>query len=248
MLRPEPWRPGRPPAASLSTRIGGPVQILSVIPLQIPDVKVLRFGRFADARGYFTEHFRRTDFDEHPALPFLRGVQVVQANESLSRPGVVRGLHFQHSPHVGKLVRCLRGRLYDLALDIRPGSPSFGQVVAHELSAAPESPFGEWLYLPPGFAHGVAFPEESTIEYLCTGQYNPAGEACISPLAPDLDWSLCEPSLRAAYRALCERGVILSDKDRAGLTLASWRTDPRAQHFLFGRCCENEVLPQRRAG
>ena len=166
------------------------MKLLSVTSLAIPDVKVLRFARFSDHRGYFTEHFRLSDFQNHPELGFLREVQFVQCNESLSRPGTLRGLHFQWNPYVGKLVRAVAGRLVDLVLDIRLGSKTLGKILAYDLPAAPERDFADWIWVPPGFAHGTLFPhgpEVSVIEYFCTGQYNPACEASISPLAPDIE-------------------------------------------------------------
>ena len=90
------------------------MKILSVSSLVIPEVKVVRFGRFADHRGYFTEHFRQSDFKTHPELAFLREAEFVQCNESLSKAGTLRGLHFQWNPYVGKLVRAVAGRVVEL--------------------------------------------------------------------------------------------------------------------------------------
>lgn len=211
------------------------MKILSVHSLVIPEVKVVRFGRFADHRGYFTEHFRHGDFQTHPALSFLRDVQFVQCNESLSRPGTLRGLHFQWNPYVGKLVRAVAGRLVDLVLDIRLGSKTLGKILAYDLPAAPERDFADWIWVPPGFAHGTLFPhgpEVSVIEYFCTGQYNPACEASISPLAPDIDWSLCLPALQREFNAVVAAGPLITDKDRGGFTVAGWLADPRSREFV----------------
>ena len=87
------------------------MKLLDVKSLCIPDIKVIRFQRFGDDRGYFTESFRRSDFDEDNRLAFLENVEFVQCNESFSRPGVIRGLHFQWNPYMGKLVRCYREQL-----------------------------------------------------------------------------------------------------------------------------------------
>lgn len=211
------------------------MKILSVSSLVIPEVKVIRFGRYADHRGYFTEHFRLSDFQNHPDLSFLSEVQFVQCNESLSRPGTLRGLHFQWNPYVGKLVRAVAGRLVDLVLDIRLGSPTLGKILAYDLPAAPERDFADWIWIPPGFAHGTLFPkgpEVSVIEYFCSGQYNPACEASISPLAPDIDWSLCTPALYREFAAVVAAGPLITDKDRGGFTLSGWLDDPRAEEFV----------------
>jgi dTDP-4-dehydrorhamnose 3,5-epimerase len=212
------------------------MKILSISSLSLPDVKVIRFARFPDERGYFTEPFRRTDFDTHPELPFLRGVALPQMNESWSRPRVVRGLHFQWNPFMGKLVRTVSGRMVDLFLDIRLGSPTFGRIAAHELPADDEAAYSDWIWVPPGFAHGNYFTVASRIEYLCSGEYSPGCEAAISPTAPDLDWSLCEPALRQEFQTLLADRPLLSAKDAAGLTLGAWTSDPRSQQFIHGQC------------
>jgi dTDP-4-dehydrorhamnose 3,5-epimerase len=214
------------------------MKILAVSSLAIPAVRVIRYGRFADHRGYFTEHFRHADFQNHPELGFLRDQPFVQCNESLSKAGTLRGLHFQWNPYVGKLVRVVAGRLVDLVLDVRIGSPTWGKIVAYDLLAAPERDFGDWIWIPPGFAHGTLFPhghELSVIEYFCTGQYNPACEASISPLAADIDWSLCDESLHREFERVVDTGPLITDKDRNGFTVSGWASDPRSQQFVLGR-------------
>jgi dTDP-4-dehydrorhamnose 3,5-epimerase len=199
------------------------MKILSATPLAIPDVVAVRVARFRDSRGYFTEHFRASDFDALASGPLgVPGASIRQANESRSKAGVIRGLHFQWAPYMGKLVRPLSGRLLDLALDIRRGSPTLGKAVLYDMPFDPEAGWMEWIWLPPGFAHGVAFPEESAIEYLCTGEYSPGTEAGISPFAPDLDWSLCAPALKAVWDGIVAAGAVVSDKDLQGHTLAGW--------------------------
>ncbi|HXH07150.1 MAG TPA: dTDP-4-dehydrorhamnose 3,5-epimerase family protein [Vicinamibacterales bacterium] len=209
------------------------MKILSVASLSLPDIKVIRFGRFADQRGYFTEPFRRSDLDTHPETTFLAGVAFVQANESLSRPGTLRGLHFQWNPYMGKLVRTLHGHMIDIVLDIRLGSPTFGKAILYDMPNDDGRAEAEWIWVPPGFAHGNLFLTETRIEYLCTGEYSPACEAGISPLAADMDWSLCDPTLYREFEALVRRGPIMSDKDRGGFTVAQWRADPRAAYFTY---------------
>lgn len=209
------------------------MKMLDVLELKIPEVKVIRFARFSDPRGYFTEHFRRSDFQTDPATAFLRGVEFFQVNESFSRPGTLRGLHFQWNPYQGKLVRTLQGRMVDLALDIRKGSPTFGQTVAYDMPAKKEDAFNEWIWVPPGFAHGNFFTEETTIEYFCSGEYNPHCEDGISPLAPDIDWSVCEPPLKELFERIVQRNPLMTDKDKNGFSLAAWVKDERSNHFVY---------------
>ena len=149
------------------------MKILSTESLPIPDVFLLRFARFSDQRGYFTETFRRTDFDQ---LDFLSGVSFVQCNESFSRPGVARGLHFQWNPFMGKLVRTVHGRMLDVVLDIRLGSPTLGKALVVDMPADADHGSGSWIWVPPGFAHGNLFTEDTTIEYFCGGEYSPGCE------------------------------------------------------------------------
>lgn len=142
---------------------GGNVQIED---LANSDVKLIKPKRFGDSRGYFCEVFKDGWFREHVA-----DVGFVQDNESLSAtPGTVRGLHFQLEPYAqGKLVRCTRGALFDVAVDIRKGSPHFGRWVAAELSAEN----GYQLWVPAGFAHGFMTLEPNTvINYKVTAVYS----------------------------------------------------------------------------
>lgn len=212
------------------------MKVLEVRTLAIPDVKTIRFGRFSDQRGYFTESFRWGNVLEDERTGFLHGLSFPQMNESFSQAGVVRGLHFQWNPYMGKLVRTIAGRMVDLVLDVRKGSPHLGKIIACDLPAGPDAPSGEWIWVPPGMAHGNFFTEPTTIEYFCTGEYSPGCEAGISPLSRDLDWSLCDPALREAFDKLVETGAVLSDKDRDGLSLGDWLADDRSEQFVFGRC------------
>jgi len=206
------------------------MKILEVKSLAIPDVKVIRFARFPDHRGYFTEHVRHRDFKE---LDFLSGVDFVQQNESFSRPGVVRGLHFQWEPYIGKLVRTVMGRMVDLFLDIRKGSPSFGCACAYDMPVDYGNPYSEWIWIPPGFAHGNFFTKETVIEYLCTGEYNPATEAGICPSSEDINWSSCPPDLKSEFDCIVTDTQLISDKDRKGLTLGQWEKDKRFENFVY---------------
>jgi dTDP-4-dehydrorhamnose 3,5-epimerase len=210
------------------------VKVLAVEPTAIEAVVLVRFARFRDERGYFTETFRSSDLQQHPALPdSLRLHPFTQGNESRSRRGVVRGLHFQWNPQMGKLVRTLAGHMVDLFLDLRPAAPTYGQIAAVDMPANPDADYDEWIWIPPGFAHGNYFLADSQIEYLCTGEYSPGCEAGISPFADDLDWSRCDPRLRETFTQLTRDGAILSEKDRQGLSLAAWAADPRADACGF---------------
>jgi dTDP-4-dehydrorhamnose 3,5-epimerase len=209
---------------------GTGVKILDVRTLAIPDIKVIRYARFADHRGYFAEHFRKSDFRQ---FDFQQGIEFFQCNESYSKEGTVRGLHFQWNPYMGKLIRTLSGRMVDLVLDIRKGSPTFGKAIAYDMPADLKADHGEWIWVPPGFAHGNYFDRESRIEYFCSGEYNPACEAGISPVAPDIDWSLCEPALKRGFDAIVAARPLLSEKDRNGHTLSSWAANPDSDQFSF---------------
>jgi dTDP-4-dehydrorhamnose 3,5-epimerase len=210
------------------------MKILSVADLPLPGVKVIRFARFMDQRGYFTEPFRRSDFDSRFELASLRDRAFVQANESYSRPDVVRGLHFQWNPFMGKLVRTLHGHMVDIVLDLRKGSPTLGKAVMHDMPSDAGADWSEWIWVPPGFAHGNYFPLESTIEYYCTGEYNQTGEAGVSPLSGDIDWSLCDRAQKARFDALLANGAVISEKDREAASLETWLSDPRSDHFRYG--------------
>ncbi|HUI28803.1 MAG TPA: dTDP-4-dehydrorhamnose 3,5-epimerase family protein [Candidatus Acidoferrales bacterium] len=212
------------------------MKIVSVISLEIPDVKVVRFARFVDSRGFFTEPYRRSDSISHPGLENFRNLEFVQVNESFSIKGVCRGLHFQWNPFMGKLVRTITGRMVDMVLDIRKGSPTLGKIIAYDMPTEETDAFNEWIWVPPGFAHGNFFPEDSRIEYLCSGEYSPGCEAGISPLAEDIDWSLCSPQLKSVFDNAIVRNGIFSEKDKNGLSLSNWLKDTRSDNFLYGSC------------
>jgi dTDP-4-dehydrorhamnose 3,5-epimerase len=208
------------------------MKILSVTSLALSGVKVIRFSRFADDRGYFTEPFRRSDFDANPDLDGFRGTAFVQVNESYSRAGVVRGLHFQWNPFMGKLVRTLQGHMVDIVLDIRKGSPQLGKAILYDMPSSPSDDWAEWIWVPPGFAHGNFFPAASSIEYFCTGQYSQGCEAGISPFSDDFDWSLCDPTLKKRFDGL-QGAAVISDKDRRAPTLTGWLDNPLSEQFRY---------------
>ena len=190
------------------------MKLIEVKTLGIKAIKVIRFARFCDDRGYFTEHFRKSDFANHPEMDFMKGVEFMQCNESYSQKGTVRGLHFQWNPYMGKLVRTLSGRMVDMVLDIRKGSPTFGKIICYDMPADHKADQSEWIWVPPGFAHGNFFTEDTMIEYFCSGEYSPGCEAGISPLAEDIDWSLCDAGLKNLFDDIAPSTSLITDKDK----------------------------------
>lgn len=209
------------------------MKIVSVKNLALPEVVVINFERFFDNRGYFTETYRREDLANYQGLDSLKNFKFEQVNESHSKNQTIRGLHFQWNPYMGKLVRVIQGRMLDIVCDIRKNSPTFGKIILWEMAASRKSATGQWIWVPPGFAHGVLFLEGSTIEYFCTGHYNPSCEACISPLAADFDWSLCDKKLKAVFNQVSAKTELISEKDRNGFTLAQWSKNPSSDNFLY---------------
>jgi dTDP-4-dehydrorhamnose 3,5-epimerase len=210
------------------------MKILDVTSLAIPAIKVIRFARFKDNRGFFCEHYRASDFSGHPGMESLHGVSFYQMNESFSRPDTIRGMHFQWNPYMGKLVRCVLGRMVDLVLDIRKKSPTFGRLIAYDMPGRLDAEFAEWIWVPPGFAHGNMFTEDTMIEYLCSGEYSPGCEAGISPLSEDIDWSLCDPNLKATFDQIATTTERISPKDRQASGVSAWANDSRSENFLYG--------------
>jgi len=211
------------------------MKIVEVRPLAVEGISVVRFARFRDQRGYFTEPFRRSDVRAHPQLAALGRAEFVQFNESYSRAATIRGLHFQWNPYMGKLVRTLHGHMVDLVLDLRKGSGTYGKGLLYDMPDREDADHSEWIWIPPGFAHGNFFLAASRIEYFCTGEYSPGCEAGISPLADDIDWSLAEPALLARFRELAASDPVICDKDRSGLTVAAWTADARSDVFAIDR-------------
>src|ERR1035437_7088261 len=109
------------------------MKIVNVKELILPGVKTITFGRFPDDRGYFSEIFRKSDLKKNPDLSFLKDIDFFQCNESFSKPDTVRGLHFQWNPYMGKLVRTVMGRMVDVVLDVRKGSPTFGKAIMFDM-------------------------------------------------------------------------------------------------------------------
>lgn len=158
---------------------------MKIIETPIPGLLIIEPRVFADERGYFFESFSQTKFDEFGLISGF-----VQDNESKSHRGVIRGLHYQLAPYAQtKLIRVVRGTVYDVAVDLREGSPTFGQWYGLEVSASNKKQF----YIPKGFAHGFSVLSEYAIfSYKCDAFYNPAAERGIRLDDPSLaiDWKL----------------------------------------------------------
>jgi dTDP-4-dehydrorhamnose 3,5-epimerase len=149
--------------------------------LELPEVLLIEPRVFRDDRGHFLETWRESAYREHGIGPFL------QDNVSVSRRGVVRGLHFQDPHGQGKLVTALRGRIFDVAVDVRVGSPTFGRWVGRELS----DENGLQLFIPVGFAHGFqALTDDVVFSYKCTDYYAPNAERTVkwSDPAVGIEW------------------------------------------------------------
>lgn len=170
---------------------------MNVIETAIPGVVILEPRVFGDARGYFFESFSQREFDEK-----VRPVTFVQDNESKSTYGVLRGLHFQKGKDAqSKLVRVVSGAVLDVAVDIRKGSPTFGQHVAVELTGENH----RQMFIPKGFAHGFAvLSPEAVFQYKCDAFYAPQSEGALA-------WD--DPALGIDWR-LPAGCIILSEKDR----------------------------------
>jgi dTDP-4-dehydrorhamnose 3,5-epimerase len=171
---------------------------MTITSLSIPDVLLIEPRVFEDTRGYFFESYHHRRFVEATGL----NPQWVQDNESRSQHGVLRGLHFQRPPmDMAKLVRVVHGKVLDVAVDIRPGSPTFRQHVSVELSAENK----RQLFIPRGFAHGfLVLSEYAVFCYKCDNYYSPEHDGGVHALDPSLaiDWLLPEKEL------------LLSEKDR----------------------------------
>lgn len=169
--------------------------MIKIIKTSIPEVLVLEPQVFGDARGYFMESWSQRDFDVA-----VRPVKFVQDNESRSSYGVLRGLHFQKGACAqSKLVRVIEGRVLDVAVDIRKGSPSFGRYVKVELSGENH----RQCFVPRGFAHGfVVLSPEAVFQYKCDFPYAPEAEAAIAWNDPSLgiDWGIPEADILLSQR------------------------------------------------
>ena len=177
---------------------------MEFIKQHIEGVWVIQPKRFGDARGYFSETFKLEEFRKH-----VGDVEFVQDNESFSTYGVLRGLHFQKGEFSqAKLVRVSRGRVLDVAVDLRGGSPTYGEHVAVELTAEK----GNQLFIPRGFAHGfVVLSDEAQFLYKVDNVYAPQSEATLK---------FDDPALGIDWQVPFEK-VLLSAKDKEGMPLSA---------------------------
>ncbi|MDO5706669.1 MAG: dTDP-4-dehydrorhamnose 3,5-epimerase [Paracoccus sp. (in: a-proteobacteria)] len=176
---------------------------MRIKPTAIPDVVVIVPARHGDARGFFSESWNRRTLERAG----LNLPDFVQDNHSISTAtGTLRGLHYQAPPHAqGKLVRCGRGRLFDVAVDARVGSPTYGQWVGEELSFEN----GRQLWIPAGFLHGFVTREADTeIVYKCTDHYDASADGSVRWDSLGIDWGVDAP--------------VLSDKDQKAPAFADW--------------------------
>ena len=171
--------------------------MINVIQTEIPGVVIIEPKVFGDERGYFFESWSQKDFDEQ-----VRPIKFVQDNESKSSYGVLRGLHFQKGKYSqSKLVRVVKGKVLDVAVDIRKGSPAFGKWVSCELTEDNHRQF----FVPRGFAHGfVVLSEEAVFQYKCDNLYAPQEEGALA-------WD--DPDLGIEWGVPAEK-IILSAKDK----------------------------------
>ena len=222
-------------------------KIMNVIKTAIDGVLIIEPKVFGDARGYFFESFSQREFDEKVAPILGHTINFVQDNESMSSYGVMRGLHFQRPPFTqSKLVRCVKGAVLDVAVDIRKGSPTYGQHVECLLCARDEegtrianelgkeifnsqfsilnSPVGLQFFVPRGFAHGFAVLTETAVfQYKCDEFYHPEADGGISILDESLgiDWRI--PTEKAN----------LSDKDTKHSLLKDFDSPFDINHELY---------------
>ncbi|WP_294829661.1 dTDP-4-dehydrorhamnose 3,5-epimerase [Gilliamella sp. G0441] len=170
---------------------------MKIVQTDIPDVKIVHPKVFGDERGFFLETFEKKRYQEMLEIQ----LDFVQDNHSRSQKNVLRGLHFQYSNPQGKLVRVVRGEVFDVAVDIRKNSKTYGQWVGVVLSENNKTQ----LWIPPGLAHGfVVLSDIADFEYKCTNYYDPLSEGCLLWNDPEvnIDWPILTP--------------ILSSKDKLG--------------------------------
>ncbi len=177
---------------------------MEVIKTEIEGVVIIEPRIFKDDRGYFYESFSQREFEEKVCRTTF-----VQDNQSKSSYGVLRGLHFQKPPYCqSKLVRCIKGAVLDVAVDIRKGSPTFGKYVAVELSEENHRQF----FVPRGFAHGFAvLTPEAIFQYKCDNFYNKESEGAVA-------WN--DPQLAIDWRIPADK-VLLSEKDKQNKSIAN---------------------------
>lgn len=180
---------------------------MRIIETKLEGVLIIELDVFKDNRGFFTERFNEKKFSD-AGLP----TEFPQDNHSRSAPGVIRGLHMQHTPPQGKLVGAISGSIYDVAVDVRPNSKTFGQYVGVELSGDN----GKLLWIPGGFAHGfsVTGSSHADVYYKVTALYNKEGEIGIKYDDPELaiNWGVKTP--------------IVSDRDKQMMSFSEYKKNP----------------------
>ncbi len=185
---------------------------VTLIETAIPEVLLIETVRFEDDRGFFMESFHKEAFEEL-GIP----VNYVQENHSFSKNGVIRGIHYQDmTAPIGKLVRCTVGKILDVAVDLRVGSPTFGKYVKTILSEENN----QLLYLPEGFGHAfLSMADRTEIQYKCTAYYSPSSERTLlwNDSKIGIEWGISNPSV--------------SPKDNKGQTLDEYLKDPA---FIYG--------------
>ncbi|HLY39119.1 MAG TPA: dTDP-4-dehydrorhamnose 3,5-epimerase [Candidatus Binatia bacterium] len=184
-----------------------------VDPSRIPALRVLTARTFPDERGVLLQAWVKEEL-EAAGIP----TQFKQAIQTTSRRGVVRGIHFQWDPPMGKFVRCIRGAIIDVVVDVRHGSPTLSDHVAVELTGTNH----RQIWVPPGFAHATfALEDDSIVFYECTAEHGPGREGGILWNDPEIGirWPDIPP--------------IVSEKDEKAPTLAAWLADPRSKNFRF---------------
>jgi dTDP-4-dehydrorhamnose 3,5-epimerase len=201
---------------------------IEIVARHMDEIVVLKPEAFEDERGLFWETWRADRFAEI-GLP----TEFPQDNQSRSRKGVVRGLHFQYDPPMGKLMRVAHGAAFLVAVDIRKGSPTLGRWVGLEVSAANRLQ----VWAPAWFARGMcALSEHVEVLYKCTGTYNAAGEA-------SLRWD--DPAIGIEWPI---DGPLLSERDRNAMTLAEWLARPESDRVRYDASWAARMPRDRRGG
>lgn len=191
---------------------------LNIESVHLNEVVVIVPQVIGDSRGFFMETFRTDRFDEL-GLP----TKFVQDNHSRSARNVIRGLHFQWDPPMGKLMRVTRGAAFLVAMDIRKGSPTVGQWAGLEVSADNK----KQVWAPYGFARGFcALTDDCEVQYKCTGIYNPRGEGGVN----------LADSQVAVHWPIGLADAVISEKDRNAPTLAQWFASPLADKIVYEQC------------
>ena len=188
---------------------------LQVTPTAIPDVLIIEPKVFSDNRGWFTESFNANDFAKVTNLY----TEFVQDNHSFSMQWILRGLHYQLQHAQGKLVRVTAGSVFDVAVDLRKYSSTFGKWVGVELSSKNH----KQLWMPPGFAHGfLVLSETAEFLYKTTDYYDPSSEVCLS-------W--CDPTIKIDWPIPLGKQALLNPRDAAGL---AWDVAPKFEAGSLG--------------